>query len=223
MTIDNEVSSLGGVPGFELDWFNRIEEGRPMGALEIPMPYRDAAGEYSGEWDWVWLQPFADKIFNLGLKVRIGNNFSMQIYGDGQFGGHTMNITRLYRYEGGGGVVLPDPEDGDHMVFNQGTVPDGYWSEEAFAAFMEKNDYFKIREFSATYRIPKKMWGSDVSLTFTARNFWNVFVPNKTIDPEMNSAGLGWGQGDSDLGINSAVEAEFSPPIQYSFGVTIDM
>ncbi len=225
-TINNKITSLGGVPGFELDFLNRIEVGQPMGILEVSFPVSDGAGGFTGESENRLLQPFADKIYNLGLYASIGNNFNVQVTGDGQMGGHTFNITRLFRYSAEG-ALQPGFQSGDHMVFNGGLVPDGYFEDDSFASFFEKSDYFKIRELSATYRLPQRIHGTSIAVNFAARNFWNVFVPNKTIDPELDADGQGTAVGSQrgdgvNLGINSSNQADFSPAREYRIGVRLN-
>ena len=207
-TVESEVVSLGGRSPFGSG--PRWEEGRSIGVIRRRGPTFDANGEIDGDNEQKYIRGPANQFFSAGLNISIGQDLDLSIFGDGQKGGNVYNLGNLFRFFAN--AEFP-PSD---AAFLNGVVPDGYSSSRARIVFYETSDYFNIRQLSATYRIPRSIFGSKISTVFSIRNVWK-FAHNDFIDPELNgfnSSGV--------LGIAQASAAVLSPArewrLSFSFG-----
>ncbi|MFC1554117.1 TonB-dependent receptor domain-containing protein [candidate division KSB1 bacterium] len=199
-TLDNKVTSLGGAQAFSVGGFGflpqRVDEGYPVGSYRVNVPTG------GGVYDANVLQgsPIADKYYTLGIRATIKNNLYLRMLGDGQTGGYILNTGSVIRYFNG-------------MEPQASKVPAGYSFSSASAVFIEDASFFKIREISASYDIPKKFQGVGVTAHFGIRNVY-IFADNTDLDPELH----GWSSGDDfePGGINFFT---LSPPRTFRFGL----
>ncbi|MBM4194139.1 MAG: SusC/RagA family TonB-linked outer membrane protein [Gemmatimonadetes bacterium] len=87
-----------------------------------------------------------------------------------------------------------------------------------------KGDFIRWRELSLTYTAPaswaSKVGGSDLSMTFAARNFM-MWTKYKGVDPEINVYGRGSG-GGTDQNVGESIDAfGFPIPKQISFNIRV--
>lgn len=196
-SLESEVVSLAGRPAYGSA--PRWEEGQAIGMIRRRGPNVDANGDPDGSNSYKYFRGPANQFFSAGLNVSVGQNFDFSIFGDGQKGGHLYNIGNLFRYYAGGSFPLTD------AAFFGGQVPDGYNSSRGRIVFYEKSDYFKIRQLSATYRIPGQIMGTTMQTVFSIRNL-HTFAYNQTIDPELNGF-----NSSGSLGMAQASAAALSP------------
>lgn len=182
-TLKNEVSSLGGAQSFSLGGFSflpqQVEEGHPVGVFQTNKPVPDAVtGEFDGDFETVLeLSPLADKYYSISANFEIMRNFQLNILGDGQSGGYSLNTGAVLRYFNGG-----EPQ--------ASRVPAGYDFVTASHVFVEDANFFKIREISASYRMPRKYFNANLTWFASLRNAF-VFADNEDMDPELHGFTVG--------------------------------
>ncbi len=182
-TLHNEVTSLGGAQPFSLGGFSflpqQVEEGKPVGVFETNKPVRDpVSGEFEGDFETVQeLSPLADKYFSISANFVIMRNLQLNILGDGQSGGYSLNTGSVLRYFNGG-----EPQ--------VNKVPAGYSFVTASHVFVEDASFFKIREISASYRMPRKYFNTNLTWFASLRNAF-IFANNEDMDPELHGFTFG--------------------------------
>ena len=156
-TLDNKVVDIGSSEPFSIGGYSflpqRIEEGKPVGVFRTNSPTEngfDTELKYSS---------LADKYFSLGLNLNLYRYFNFSVLGDGQAGGYILNTGAVLRYFNG---VEPQAS----------LVPDGHNFVTASEVFIEKSDFFKIREISAAYNFPNPVWGLGLKLIASLRNVY---------------------------------------------------
>jgi hypothetical protein len=95
-------------------------------------------------------------------------------------------------------------------------VPPGYNFSNASEVWVEDANWFKIREITATYRLPKRYFGNLLTFNFSIRNAI-TFASNEDLDPELN--GL---RSARDVDVGGINFFTLSPPRQFRFGLTIN-
>ncbi len=209
-TLNNEVTSLGGSQPFSIGGFSflpqRVEEDKPVGVFRTTKPNDDPATS-AKEFDTVLERsPLADKYFTLGANLTIMRNLQLSILGDGQSGGYILNTGAVLRYFNGG-----EPQ--------ASLVPEGYSFSTASHVFVEDASFFKIREISASYRVPRSYFGAQLQLTASVRNVF-TFADNKDMDPELHGFRTGSVTNVDVGGINFYT---LPPPRQVRFGLQFDL
>jgi len=200
-TLDNEVTSLGGSQPFSIGGFGflpeRVEKGRPVGVFRTNEPTGD------GKFETVLQKsPIADKYYSLAAFVTFRRNFRLTILGDGQTGGYILNTGSVIRFFNG---AAPQASK----------VPPGYSFVTASGVFVEDSNFFKIREITASYRVPQRYFGTALTLSASVRNLL-TFANNDDLDPELN--GVRSGRNVDVGGINFFT---LSPPRQFRFTVEV--
>jgi len=209
-TLDNEVTSLGGSVPFNIGGFSflplRIEEGHPVGVFQTNEPIPDENGELTGDYtpNQLLNSPIATKLFGAHLNITLFKNLRIRAYGDGQAGGYILNTGAVLRYFNGG---MPQAE----------MVPAGYDFVTASGIFIEKSDFFKIREISAHYTLPTAWIGRPVTLSASVRNVL-IFCPATDLDPELNGV-----RSARDVDVGGISMFTQSPPRQIRFGVLFEL
>jgi outer membrane receptor protein involved in Fe transport len=209
-TLTNKVESLGGAQPFSLAGFGflpqRVEAGKPVGVFQTTRPNDDPATPQH-EFDTVLERsPLADKYFSLGANLTLWRNLQLSILGDGQTGGYVLNTGAVLRYFNGG-----EPE--------ASLVPPGYDFDTASEVFVEKGDFFKIREITASYRLPQNYFGTQWRLIASLRNV-ATFAKAKRMDPELQGFRDGSATNTDVGGINFFT---LPPPHQFRFALEAEL
>ena len=91
-----------------------------------------------------------------------------------------------------------------------------YQSKSRYELYVEKNNYFKMREISLGYRLPNglssKLRAKNIQLSVYGRNLFFIYRTIKDLDPEQMTAGSYW--------VNQVTNAGTSPATR-SFGVML--
>lgn len=204
-TLDNKVTDMGGAAGFNIGGFDflplRIEEGHPVGVFRTNRPLGNGQVAY----DELVYSPIADKSFGLNLYFTYKNNLRLGLAGDGQMGGYILNTGSVLRF-----FNL-------YYVFGEEfRVPEGYDFVTASEVFIEKSDYFKLREVSLTYTLPWT-FGGRIHLSAKGRNLL-ILSRTREMDPEMNGV-----RSARDVDVGGINFFTLSPPRQVVFGVTYEL
>ena len=151
---------------------------------------------------------YANRIIGLGTTITFRNSLTLDVVGEGQYGGHLVNYTAYQNARRG--VWYPCYETqramraaagGDAAAMNgitamqrarcnivRGETSADYWTE--------KTDFFKLRSVALTYALPKQWIGpaSAASLSISGRNLltWTKY---SGVDPEVQDV--------ADAGINA--------------------
>lgn len=190
----NEVLSSGGAPEFSIGGFQFlgafVKEGEPVGYFRGTIPTFDEAGNLisfqtnaslgSAQPDWFG---------NTTLSANLFTRLTIDISSAYQLGAQGVNLDETLRFFNGA---------------QDGRIPEPAASNAPFTRFgalwVEDNDFFKVRNISAFYRVPESMYGNvfkGIELGFNAINPFN-FVES-TFDPEITGAGAR-GQGRVTVG-----------------------
>lgn len=209
-TLTNKVASLGGAQAFSLGGFGflpqRVEASKPVGIFQSTRPNDDPATPQR-EFDTVLdRSPLAEKYFSLGANLTLWRNLQLSILGDGQTGGYVLNTGAVLRYFNGG-----EPE--------ASRVPPGYSFSTASDVFLEKADFFKIREITASYRLPQNYFGTHLRLIASIRNV-ATFAKAKNMDPELHGLRDGSVTNADVGGINFFT---LPPPHQFRFALEAEL
>ncbi|MFC1565300.1 hypothetical protein ACFL6G_10225 [candidate division KSB1 bacterium] len=163
------------------------------------------------------MQTTPTKLYNLGIKVKIGNNFNFSMFGDGQRGSWVRNQGNYYRHFAAASDDELYPLLPTDVAYFGGRVPnENYSSSTASIVFWEKANFFKLREIAAVYRIPKRYYGAKFTVNASLRNPW-IFAANRTIDPELNGFGAG-----GEIGVGAGSAAVMSQGRQWRLGIEVE-
>ena len=201
--LDNKVTDIGGQPDFSIGGFGflnmRVKEGFAVGTYRINKP--TAAGD--GEFDTVFEHsPIADKYYTLGANLTLFNNLRFRMIGDGQTGGWILNTGSVIRFFNG---ASPQKDK----------IPDGYSFGTASSVFIEDASFFKIREISASFDLPRGFFGANATLHASIRNVL-TFADNTDLDPELHGVGSG-----RDIEVGGINFFTLSPPRQFRLGLQV--
>jgi hypothetical protein len=184
----------------------RVEAGKPVGVFQTTRPNDDPATPEK-EFDTVLdRSPLADKYFSLGANLTLWRNLQLSILGDGQTGGYVLNT----------GAVLRDP---NIVAPEVSRVPPGYNFATASDVFVEKADFFKIREITASYRLPQSYLGTQWRVIASLRNV-ATFAKAKNMDPELHGLRDGSATNADVGGINFFT---LPPPHQFRFALEAEL
>jgi len=209
-TLENEVASLGGSQPFDLGGFSflpqRVEEGKPVGIFRTTQPNDDPSTPQREFATLLERSPLADKYFSIGANLTVLRNLQFSFLGDGQTGGYVLNTGAVLRYFNGG-----EPE--------ASLVPEGYAFDTASRVFVEDASFFKIREISASYRLPNPYFGANLRLIANVRNVAS-FTKTKHMDPELHGLRDGSVTNTDVGGINFFT---LPPARQFRFALQADL
>ncbi len=209
-TLDNKITSLGGAQPFSIGGFGflplRIEQGHPVGVFRTNVPIPDATtGQFDGDFlpNQFIHSPIAENYFNVGLNFTIMENLNLSIVGDGQTGGQILNTGSVIRFFNG-------------LEPQASKVPAGYTFTTASNVFVEDANYFKLREITANYRLPRRYLGNQLTFGFSIRNAI-TFAGNDDLDPELNGVRAG-----RDVDVGGINFFTLSAPRQFRFTVSVN-
>jgi outer membrane receptor protein involved in Fe transport len=209
-TLENNVASLGGAQSFGLGGFSflpqQVEEGHPVGVFETNHPIPDpVTGEFDGDFETRYVfSPIADKYFSLSANFVIMKNLQLNILGDGQSGGYALNTGAVLRFFNGG-----EP--------HANRVPANYGFDTASSVFIEDADFFKIREISASFRMPRKYFNTNLTWFASLRNAF-TFARAEDMDPELSGFASGNVTQTDVGGINFFT---LPPPREFRLGLQV--
>jgi TonB-dependent SusC/RagA subfamily outer membrane receptor len=181
----NVVLSSGGAPEFSIGGFAFlgafVKEGQPVGYFRGRIPTFDDAGNVASTVNNAFLGSAQPDLFgNTTLSATLFSRLTIDISGTYQLGAQGVNLDETIRYFNG---------------VQDGRIPASAAENEADytkfgALWVEDNDFFKVRNISAFYRVPESLYGKafkGIELGFNALNPFN-FVQS-TFDPEVTGAG----------------------------------
>ena len=224
-TLKNKVVSLGGSPPFSIAGFafapQRVEEGHPVGVYQINVPVPDADGVFRGA---VTIErrgnPTPKQTGSLALDLKIFKKIS--VYGLAEFArGHFVWNQLLSRHivrSQSGDIVYPEDYAKVPGELNPTTNRKPYDRNTASAILLEKGDWFKIREVSLRYQLPRVIGVNSLALTASARNLAILGTSTWFADPELSFIRAG-----GNLEVGGIVGANPSPPKQFRFGVDVSL
>ncbi len=199
--VENKVTDLGGAQAFSVGGFSflpqRVEKGKPVGVFRTNVPNADGRFETVLE-----KSPLPDFSYSLGLNLDIFRRLRLSFLGDGQKGGYSGNLGKILRFLNGGEVQ--DPQ-----------IPEGHNFVTASDIFIEDATFFKLREISASYRLPRRYFNADITLQASLRNAY-IWSKADDFDPELNGTRTA-SVTQADVGgftINT-----ISPPRQFRFAI----
>ncbi|RMF65390.1 MAG: TonB-dependent receptor, partial [Calditrichaeota bacterium] len=202
-TLNNEVTSLGGAQPFSIGGFaflpERVEEGHPVGVFRTNVPQPD--GTFKA--NQFILDPIADTYYSISANFTIMRNLNISILGDGQSGGDILNTGSVIRFFNG-------------LEPQASKVPPGFSFFTASDVFIEDASFFKIREITASYTVPRRYFGTSFVITASIRNAL-IFADNDDIDPELNGVRSG-----RDVDVGGINFFTLSPPRMWRIGIQLN-
>lgn len=209
----NKVVSLGGSAPFSIGGFAflpmRVEENMPIGVFRLNVPRPDlGAGAYDANVLNRKISPTPKHTGSISTSLTLFRDLRITATGDYAYGHYVLNTGSVIRFFNG---LTPE--------INR--VPSGYNFTTASSVWVEKGDFFKLREISARYQVPSQFYegfglrGLAVNLSF--RNVFSI-TPSKEFDPELH--GVRAGRALDVGGINFFT---LSPPFETRFGVEVSL
>ena len=198
---DNELKRFDQEPiDFGLLGFTqRHEEGYPAGGYwQQPIEsFADSNADGLIDVDEVQVGPdpvflgevFPSTVFTLGTTVDVGSWLRVSGLLDYQGGHRQFNVTSWARCEGPF-ATCAERHDPQASLFEQARAV--AWEQfGTVAGYIEEADFWKLREVSATLRLPtswlQSVYARDVALTLAARNLF-TWTDYSGFDPEVNGA-----------------------------------
>jgi outer membrane receptor protein involved in Fe transport len=224
-TLNNKVVDLGDSPPFTIAGFlfapQRVEKGYPVGVYQVNVPVPDADGVYRGA---VKIElrgnPTPKQTGSLALDLKIFKKIS--VYGLAEFArGHFVLNQLLSRHlvrSQGGDIVYPEDYAKLPGEINPTTNRKPYDRNTGSSILLEKGDWFKIREVSLRYQLPRVIGLNSLALTAAVRNVAILGTKTFFADPELSFIRAG-----GNLEVGGIVGANPSPPRQFRFGVDLTL
>lgn len=224
-TLNNKVVDLGISPPFTIAGFlfapQRVEEGYPIGVYQVNVPVPDADGVYRGA---VVIErrgnPTPKQTGSMALDLKLFKKVS--IYGLAEFArGHYVLNQLLSRHlvrSQSGDIVYPEDYAKIPGDINPTTNRKPYDRNTASAILLEKGDWFKIREISMRYQLPRVIGLNSVALTAAVRNVAILGTKTWFADPELSFIRAG-----GNLEVGGIVGANPSPPKQVRVGLDVSL
>ncbi|MCI0696317.1 TonB-dependent receptor [candidate division KSB1 bacterium] len=199
--LDNRVTELNDTPPFTIGGFSflpqRVEEGKPVGIFRTTHATGNGAIETRLEFT-----PLPKRTGSVALNATLFRNLSLSVLGDWQTGGYSLNTGALLRAVDG---MKPEID----------RIPPGHNFTTASSVFIEKSDYFKLREIVMRYQFRNVKYVRNLTMTASARNVY-AFTSAETFDPELTD----FGSTISSIGgINVPI---LSPPRTFRLGVEVN-
>jgi outer membrane receptor protein involved in Fe transport len=224
-TLSNKVVSLGNSPPFSIAGFafapQRVEEGHPVGVYQVNVPVPDADGVFRGA---VTIErrgnPTPKQTGSIALDLKVLKKIS--VYGLAEFArGHYVLNQLLSRHivrSQSGDIVYPEDYAKVPGELNPTTNRKPYDRNTASAILLEKGDWFKIREVSLRYQLPRVIGVNSLALNASVRNLAILGTKTWFVDPELSFIRAG-----GNLEVGGIVGANPSPPKQFRFGVDVSL
>ncbi|MCX6132518.1 MAG: TonB-dependent receptor [Ignavibacteriales bacterium] len=190
-TLKNRVNSLGGAAPFTVAGFSfapqRVEEGKEVGIIRVSKPRLEADGVYRGKFDTVYVgSPVPKNTISFGADVTIFKDLTISGLFEGAWGHFILNQSLSRRIVNGlANPALYPTETALVPKVEAGSTP--YNRNSASAVLVEPGDWFKIREISVRYRVPRSIIGglvNGLSVTASVRNVASFGIKVTNIDPE---------------------------------------
>ncbi|MDX2129253.1 MAG: TonB-dependent receptor [Chloroherpetonaceae bacterium] len=239
-TVANRLTSLGGAAPFTIGGFAflpmRAEEGQPLGVYRVTIPTDENGnridgpvpaggfGQFLGDFETILFgTPTPTAFGSFGFDLTLFNDLTITALGEFATGHSILNQALDTRFYQGFNDIVGN-EMGDYSAansianYNSGFLPnDNYVTDNFTKILVEKANWFKIREISARYKVPKDLIDG-VNITLSVRNPFIFGTSARGIDPELATVRAG---GALDLGGvgNLAVSAprQFRFTIDWSF------
>ncbi|HUP18621.1 MAG TPA: SusC/RagA family TonB-linked outer membrane protein [Gemmatimonadota bacterium] len=190
-TNDNEVTSLGGEPGFPFGFEQRIEEGFPVDGYwsRVIIGHTDEGRVILSDDQEFIGRASPDFWGSFGSTVTLWDNLQLYALLDWQRGHLTHNLTYPFRLQFASARERWDPDFIDPIdlanlltfVGNGEPLP-----------WLETGNFTKLREVSATYTLPieyaSRVGARRVALTVSGRNL-KTWTDYSGVDPEINVFG----------------------------------
>ena len=223
-TLSNEVVDSGAAPEFVLGGFtflgSWVSEGQPVGYFRGDQPTYDEDGFVESiETNTVLGDPNPDQFGSLTLTGRY-RGLSVRATADYQLGAQGAAVTDVLRTIGG---IPPDegrfPNPNDEEVAP--AVQQLFAGEVSFfglaGSWVENNDYLKVRNITANYRLPDNLLPSQVRSIRVGASIQNPFnFVSSTFDPEITGSQTAAGTVGGSFGYRTT-----SPPRRFIFSLNI--
>lgn len=221
-TIDNEVTSLGGSAPFTVAGFafapQRVEEGKPVGTIQAFKPRLEADGTYRGNSDIVYAgSPFPTRTISASLDVTVFKDLTFSGLLEGAWGHYLVNQNISRRMVN----ALANPSLYPEYAYvleripkvEPGSTP--YNRNTASWVLVEPADWFKLREVSVRYRVPRNwlVGVNGLTLSFSARNIARFGIKATQVDPETSFIP------NRTIEVGGIVGTTVEPPRQFRFGL----
>jgi TonB-dependent starch-binding outer membrane protein SusC len=213
-TLENKVLDLGGAASYNIAGYDFasmwVRQGEPIGIFRYTEPVAEADGTYAGNYKYVYGGvPTPKQTGSLGIDITLFKNLSISAFGEFALGHNIINHILSRRVVGG----YPDAV----AKLPTSTNPNNpYTRNTAGIIFVEKGDWYKIREISIRYNIPKLLF-KGVTITGSVRNV-AILGLSAGCDPEVYFDRSTLTNG---LEIGGLSGASVSPPIQFRLGFDI--
>ncbi|MGM0704776.1 MAG: SusC/RagA family TonB-linked outer membrane protein [Bacteroidota bacterium] len=220
--VRNEITDMGGEPDFNLSTTvsaqQRISEGEPIGAWRAATPF-DSNGDGlpdASELRFTDSTPYPNHTGSITSRFTFGERISVFALADWatgaevfDWGSHWAQFNGLVRAE----RTTQYDEGGEELGL--------FSTEDDGVSLLQNGDYLKIREISASYRLPDSVLNSlnlsAASVTLAGRNLF-TFSRQDLVDPEL--AGLTSGGG---LQLGGAQSITLSPPRQVRLSLEVTL
>lgn len=218
-TVNNEVTSLGSAAPFTIAGFafapQRVELNKSVGIIRANKPRLEADGTYRGNSDEVFIgSPFPTRTMSASAEIVLFKDITISGILEGAWGHYILNQKlsrqivnalsnpRLYQERL---ALIPKVEAGS-TPYNRNT---------ASSVLVEKGDWFKIREVSVRYRVPRNwlVGVNGISLTASVRNLAMFGVKATEVDPETSFIP------STGIEVGGIVGTTIEAPRQYRFGI----
>jgi len=200
-TLNNEVTKLNGTPPFTIGGFSflpqRVEESKPAGVFRTTHPTGGNAFDTRLDFN-----PLPKRTGSVALNAILFRNLNLSVLGDWQTGGYSLNTGALLRAM-------------DRMKPEIDRIPPGHNFTTALSVFIEKSDYFKLREIVARCQFHNVKYVRNLTLTASARNVY-TFTGAETFDPELTDFG------STIVNIGGINIPALSPPRTFRLGVEVN-
>ncbi|HTY37665.1 MAG TPA: TonB-dependent receptor [Bacteroidota bacterium] len=190
-TLKNRVNSLGGAAPFTIAGFSfapqRVEEGKEVGIIRVSKPHLESDGTYRGRVDTVYVgSPVPKNTVSFGADITILKDITISGLFEGAWGNYILNQSLSRRIVNGlANPALYQKEASLIPVVAPGSTP--YNRNTASSVLVEPGDWFKIREISVRYRVPRAVIGglvSGLAITASVRNVASFGIKATNVDPE---------------------------------------
>ena len=222
-TLDNEVVDNGAAPEFNIGGFtflgSFVDEGQPVGYLRGDQPSFDEDGFVEDiEFNAAIGDPNPDQFGSINLSGRY-KGLSVRATADYQIGAQGIATTDVLRTLSGfpDEGRFPNPDNEDFAP----AVQQLFAGEVSFfnlaGAYVEDNDYLKVRNISLNYRFPESLLPNGVRsirVGASARNPFN-FVES-SFDPEITGSETAAGTAGGVFGYRT-----ISPPRRFTFTLNV--
>ena len=219
-TLKNRVNSLGGAAPFTVAGFSfapqRVEEGKEVGIIRVSKPRLEADGTYRGNVDTVYVgSPVPKYTVSFGLDVTLFKDLTISGLMEGAWGNFILNQSLSRRIVNGlANPALYQNEVALIPVVAPGSTP--YNRNTASSVLVQPGDWFKIREISVRYRLPRSFIGglvNGLAITASVRNVASFGVKATNVDPETSFIP------STGIEVGGIAGATVEPPRQYRLGL----